>query len=597
MRVTPQPGPSELSFAQQRSMHAATDSATDRITLALRIGALCAVLLTIGSLAAPLWRAGFPAGHDTGAHLTYAHLFDRALRDGQFPVRWVELPRTGHSQPLFNFYQPGFYYLVCLTHLFVPSLALSLKLTIAWLWWLGSGFTFLWSRRYGIMPAALAALLFACAPYLILDVLVRAAFPEMAAIAFAPAVLFALDRFLRTDARIYALALAVFVGAMLVCHLPSFLICAPAFVAYACCVPPRAGAQPRSARLRALLVVAAAVLLGCGLAAFYVMPALMELDLIAMSRLTMGYFDYHQHFVYPVQWVRYGWGYGGSVAGPDDQMSFQIGVAQWVMLAGALGVATGSLVRGRKDEAMRVMWCWLGVAAFAMFFMTDASVRVWDAVAPLAFIQFPWRFLMLVSLSAAALSALLLSTLRRRPALQALVVLAAAGAMWPLTQAQLKPERYIPAADYAIDDASWARSDRAAANAFIETGYTPALVTRFPTAAVGRWTVSRGEGSVRERAVADDRLDLVVKSPEGIRLTINSHAFPGWKAWVDRQEAPVSVEPGFGFLQLEIPPGSHRVEARFTNTPVRTAANAVSAASLVFAAGAALRLLRGRWLR
>lgn len=574
MRVMPQPSPSALS-------------------LALRIAALCVAIFTIASLAAPLWHAGFPAGHDTGAHLTYAHLFDRALRDGQFPVRWVELPRSGHSQPLFNFYQPGFYYLVFLTHLVVPSLALSLKLTLVWLWWLGATFTFAWMKRDGVMPATMAALLFACAPYLILDVLVRAAFPEMAAIAFAPAVLWTLDRFLRTHAPGYALALALFVGIMLVCHLPSFLICTPAFVFYACCVPRRAGASHRLA----LLITAAAVLLGCGLAAFYVMPALTEIEAIAMSQLTMGYFDYHQHFVYPVQWVRYGWGYGGSVAGPDDQMSFQIGLVQWVVLASSLSVVIAKMWRRRTDQATRAMWVWLGIAAFAMFLMTDASVRVWDAIGPLAFIQFPWRFLMLVSLSAAALSAALLSGLRQRPAVQALLVLVVAVAMWPLTDAQLKPARYIPAGDYAIDEANWARSERAAANAFIEAGYTPVQATRLPAGLVDRWTITRGEGSVRERALTDDRLDLVVKSAAGVQLTINSHDFPGWKAWVDRRETPISAEPGFGFLQVEVPAGTHRVEARLTNTPIRTAANALSAASLVFTAGAGLYLLRGRRLR
>jgi hypothetical protein len=591
MRVTPQPGPAELSLAQQHT----TRAVAGRMGLALRVGALCVAIFTIGSLATPLWHSGFPAGHDTGAHLTYTHLFDRALREGQFPVRWVELPRGGHSQPLFNFYQPGFYYLVFLTHLLVPSLALSVKWTLVWLWWLGATFTFAWMKRCGVMPATLAALLFACAPYLILDVLVRAAFPEMAAIAFAPAVLWALDRFLRTDVLGYALALALFVGVMLVCHLPSFLICAPAFVCYACCVPRRAGGS----RLRALLIAAAAVLLGCGLAAFYVLPALTEMDAIAMSQLTKGYFDYHQHFVYPVQWMRYSWGYGGSVAGPDDQMSFQIGIVQWVVLVATLGVLATKMWRGRwrQDEVTGAMWCWLGVAGFAMFLMTGASVRVWDAIAPLAFIQFPWRFLMLVSLSAAALSALLLSGLSRRSTMQALILLVVATAMWPLTHAQLKPARYIPAGDYEIDDPGWARSERAMANGFIEVGYTPVQATRLPVGPIGRWTVTRGEGSVRERAVADDRLDLVVKSPEGIQLTINSHDFPGWKAWVDRQETPVSAQPGFGFLQVQVPPGSHRVEARFTNTPVRTAANALSAASLVFTAAAGLLLLRGRRLR
>jgi hypothetical protein len=352
------------------------------------------------------------------------------------------------------------------------------------------------------------------------------------------------------------------------------------------------------------VVLGAAALLGCGLAAFYVLPALMEIKLIAMSQLTSGYFDYHQHYVYSSQWVRYAWGYGGSIAGPDDQMSFQIGPLQWLALLGGLTALGASVFApafahaDRRQDApsatwrqtRREMWCWIAVAALAMFLMTGASVPVWDALPPLAFIQFPWRFLMLLSLASAALAALLLSRLHRYPTTQSAIVLLAAIVMWPLAQPQLKPARYIPWGDYQIDDPAWANSDGATANAFIEVGYTPAQVTRLPKTPVGRWIISDGEGSVRELAVADDRLDLVARSSAGMRLTITSHDFPGWKAWMDRQDVLIHTEPGTGYIQVDVPPGTHRVEARLTNTPVRTAANAISAASLLFVAGSGLAL-------
>src|SRR3954468_16934635 len=66
----------------------------------------------LGALVLPFVHPGLPFGHDLSAHLTYSYLFDRALRGGQFPVRWTHGVAAGHGQPLFNFYQPGFYYAV-----------------------------------------------------------------------------------------------------------------------------------------------------------------------------------------------------------------------------------------------------------------------------------------------------------------------------------------------------------------------------------------------------------------------------------------------------------------------------------------------------
>jgi hypothetical protein len=61
-----------------------------------------------------------------------------------------------------------------------------------------------------------------------------------------------------------------------------------------------------------------------------------------------------------------------------------------------------------------------------------------------------------------------------------------------------------------------------------------------------------------------------------VRLSINSHYFPGWRVSLDGHDVSVRVTPNFGFMEIDVPPGMHRVEARFGNTPVRTAANTIT---------------------
>ena len=153
--------------------------------------------------------------------------------------------------------------------------------------------------RRGWMPAALGAVVFAGSPYLLLDINVRAAYPEFAAIMCAVGALWALARLFESPGPGRAALLACLLAGALVCHLPATLIFSPVLVGRAIV----AGSES-TARRRALVWCAAAVLLGAGLSAFYVMPALGERHLIQMGALTRGYFDYQNHFVEPAQWLR-----------------------------------------------------------------------------------------------------------------------------------------------------------------------------------------------------------------------------------------------------------------------------------------------------
>jgi hypothetical protein len=57
--------------------------------------------------------------------------------------------------------------------------------------------------------------------------------------------------------------------------------------------------------------------------------------------------------------------------------------------------------------------------------------------------------------------------------------------------------------------------------------------------------------------------------------------FPNWKVMVDGKETPVSYQNHLGRISLNFEKGSHVVEGKFTNTPIRTTANVLSIASLV----------------
>ncbi len=191
----------------------------------------------------------------------------------------------GLGQPLFNYYQVGFYYLVALIHLCGPGLSLALKLAVAAA--LGDRTRLhvpaVQAARRSL-PGALAAVVLGWSPYLLLDAYVRTAYPEFTAIALAPGVLWSIDRLLRTGRPVFVCTLALTTGLLLISHLPTGVIVAP----LAAASRTRFLAGSPSRRLRRMGLVALGAAMGAGLAAFYVVPAIAELDAIQMSRLTSG---------------------------------------------------------------------------------------------------------------------------------------------------------------------------------------------------------------------------------------------------------------------------------------------------------------------
>ncbi|MGH9308195.1 MAG: hypothetical protein ACRD1U_02395, partial [Vicinamibacterales bacterium] len=211
---------------------------------------------------------------------------------------------------------------------------------------------------------------------------------------------------------------------------------------------------------------------------------------------------------------------------------------------------------------------------------------VWQSVRPLAFVQFPWRFLSVVSLAVALVSAPALSLIGRSSVQAALVLCIAAGLWWQ-TQALLRPSHYLSRASVYIDNPGWRYTPGAARLAFIEPGYYPATVRTLPEDYLERWQITRGHGTTSARTILDHRLVLAVTSSDGVELTIRSHGFPGWRVLIDGAPTSWSYQHDFGYIVVDVPAGAHVIEAVFGNTAIRAWANWISLVSAVLWAGSA----------
>src|SRR5262249_33931366 len=77
-----------------------------------------------------------------------------------------------------------------------------------------------------------------------------------------------------------------------------------------------------------------------------------------------------------------------------------------------------------------------------------------------------------------------------------------------------------------------------------------------------------------------------------LRLVINSPYFPGWTVLVDGRAVTPTVIPVSAYMEISVPAGSHRLEARLENTTLRAAANAMTLTGALIWIALAVRSVR-----
>ena len=86
------------------------------------------------------------------------------------------------------------------------------------------------------------------------------------------------------------------------------------------------------------------------------------------------------------------------------------------------------------------------------------------------------------------------------------------------------------------------------------------------------------------RTSARVSFEILNEGDEPGLVRINIYDFPGWTLEVDdRPAAFAKADDRLGRLHVRLPPGIHRVRARFENTPIRTFGNIVSSIAVVVA--------------
>ena len=560
----------------------------DRVSSRNIIFVLLLLIVTLLSVPAwgPLASPGYLTGHD---YLPAIRLFemDRCFQDGQFPCRWAPDLNLGYGNPLFNYYPPGPYYVGEPIHLLGVGFLDTIKVLFIIGFVLSGLFMFLLAREFwGNLGGLVAAVFYVYAPYHALDVYVRNSLNEHCALAFFPAILWGIYKVIREGKAVYVLALALFVFALLLSHNLMVMSFFPLAVVWASVLLLITGQWPRFIHL----AVAGAG--GFSLAAFFSVPALLEQDLThveALKSASVGY--YFEHFVTTKQlFVDRFWGYGYSVGGDGDDMSFQIGWLHWGLTAVSILIAPFLWRRSRLAFlAVVVVFVFFWASVFLMHARSDF---LWQTFTFLQWQQFPWRLLSLAMLTSSFLAGAVVLLVNQRRYLAVLLSVALITAAIGLNQEFFRFGLRTSESDSEhFSGSAWAYQTQPLID------YHPAYAADLPSEpAPATVQVIGGDAHITDVRQGSASLAFAAGSTSGARFRTSVVDFPQWRVKVDGKSVPHDRSNNLAAISFDLPPGSHRVKLTLEDTALRTLSNYLSlAAWAVFLISASALAGRAAW--
>jgi hypothetical protein len=539
------------------------------------------LLLVIGLVLPSIWplfKNGFFPMHDY-THVARLVELDKAIKDGHFPARWAKDLGWGYGMPLFHFYAPLPYYLGEVFHLFGFSFLNSIKIVFGLTFFLAFGGMFLFAKKFwGKSGAFLAALAFVYSPYRAVDFYVRGALGELFAISLIPWVFWSITNLLEKSKKVKKdiAGLALCLSAFLLSHTVLDLVCLPLFILYALIY-----SLMVKLSFKKSLTLAGAFLLGLGLAGFFLLPAFFEKQFTGVEKLTTGFSYYGHHFLYFKQFISGTWGYGGSVDGPNDGMSFHLGKLHLLLALIAIILAAVSWLKRKKATKKELMsGLSLVLIAGLVFLSTYHAKAVWDSLPLLAYVQFPWRLNSMIIVWLAFLGGggvfYLKKMLKNKTYL--IFLWLAACLLIKINLNYFQPQRYIYANSLYFSDENLIKEQMSQ----VIPDYLPRWVTHQPAEiATSDFKVISGAPEIKVTTSKTQELVLTVNSASEFSLQLNRFYFPGWQIFINNQPVGFEYQNNNGIINLSLPAGSYDLKLIYTNTLVRAIANLVSGLSLL----------------
>lgn len=530
---------------------------------------LIAVMLSIPAVRYLFVNGYFGVSDDL--HIGWLYEMDRVVKMLQFPPRYVPDLSFGFGYPLFSFVYPLPFYIAEAFHLIGFSLVNSIKLVFGLSIPLSMYFMYKLLRVYMKELYSLAgAVLYVYAPYRALELFVRGTIGEIVAFVLFPILILS---FLKVTSKDRSLRWIGIAGLSIAGLILSHNIMAYMFMPFLFLLITARIYFLNLNRLHSVVDCFKALVLGLLSSVYFWLPALVESKLMKYDTV----FNFYDHFPALKQFITPYWGYGASVPGNYDTMSFYMGIVGIVAVLLGTFLFLGNLKKFSKEEKIFVGW---GILLFliSIFMMNFRSAFLWRSIPLLPYFQFPWRFLAIVTL----VTPLFLISIYKFLKLKYLPFIIIVGAIG-LNFNYFKTSEYL------------GRGDDYYINRYIPvpTASEEYMKTSEEYLRLPKDNQFRPENNYSRAYPADasasleikeiNALDAKIKTASETEFILNytKYNYPGWRARIDGKPATIISGQPYGQISFLVPAGEHLVEVEYRESPFRLVLDIISGLAIV----------------
>lgn len=520
---------------------------------------LLIIALTIPTFTSLLRPGYFPMHDDISVLRVYQ--MELCFKSGQFPCRWVPDMGYQYGYPQFEYYGPLPYYAMTVAHLFHLPLFDSIKLGFILALVLGNLTMFLLaSSLFGNFGGLLSALAYAYAPFRASDLYSRGAMGESWAFIFLPLILFALLSLYKKPSLRKSVLLGISFAFLFVTHNISTLIFTPMVAVIALILLFLSRERVKFVKYGFIGVIWAILM-----SASFFLPVVLEKGYAHTESLLSGYFNYLAHFASLKQlFFTTFWGYGSSEIGPTDDLSFFLGPIQLFLFSISTLVAFLSLALKKSKLPSLIVFLSAIFVLASVFMSHEKSTFIWKVIPVLAYLQFPWRFLVTANFFLCLCAGYFLLTINKVASRWLLTVFVSLLIFFNLSY--FRPREWFRLTIWEkFSGQSW---DRQLTTSIFD--YLP-IFAKFPPA-TGAPILPYSDGGVV--SILDYRHESSVisfssKSKSDAKLTLSQFDFPGWRVKLDGKIISHNHDNDLGLISFDLPSGDHHLQIVLKNTPVR----------------------------
>ncbi len=493
--------------------------------------------------------------------------FKLALKDGVFPPRWANQAVYGFGYPLFEFnYHLPWYAAMPLIFLRVNLFDI-IKILHFVAYFFSGVFMYLFLKELvkNKFFSFMGAFLFLVSPYRFVNIYVRNAMGEVFAMMFFPLVFYFLIKLAGNLKISNAIFLSVALYGIILSHAISFLLFLPSLLVFGLyCFW-----LTKNKRKFLWRCVAVAVLF-LGLSAYYLLPALIE--------RSYTIFDVKFQQIYGRELLDFkriiysSWGYSGNGNLPENVMSFQFGIPNWIVAVMGVVVITLMALTGKIKEA-RLMIISLFLIVFSLFLSVKPALPFWHVFAKIFPVDFPWKFIGLAVFWSAIILSLLFSQIKFR--LKYLFAFLFLVFILYANRNHIRVNKYV---SFDIPSAAFYEK-----TTNTEDEYLPKWVNADYLKDEKNMHLKNKErivvsGAKKYRvSQVTDRTHEFSYLYNGARASqlVKKIYFPGWVVKVNGKPIDFSYEPS-GFFNFKMGGGTSRVQIIYEGTPLVKISNIIS---------------------